>query len=74
MKILDVRWFTGTSCVGIVRVEYSLGDIRYFIGSCTGADIGSTEKIDKEYISAYGARFPKNAGDLLFGITADDWK
>jgi hypothetical protein len=73
MKILGVRWFTGASCVGIVRVDTGR-EIKYYIGSCTGADIGSTEEIDKEYISAYGASFPNHVGDTLFGITADDWK
>jgi hypothetical protein len=30
--------------------------------------MGGVEEIDIEHISAWGARFPNDAGDLLFGI------
>lgn len=64
MKILDVRWFTGTSCVGIVRVELPRDGIKYYINSVTGMN----EEIDKEHIVAWGAAFPTDVGDYLFGI------
>jgi hypothetical protein len=31
------------------------------------------ENIDKEYIAAYGASFPKEIGDIMFGM-GDDLK
>ena len=62
MKILDVRWFSGTSCVGIVQVEDPYDGIKYYVSSCTGMD----EEIDKEHIAAWGATFPKEVGDILF--------
>jgi hypothetical protein len=64
MKILDVMWFGGTSCVGIVRVEDPYEGIKYYISSCTGMN----EDVDKEHIAAWGATFPKAAGDMLFNI------
>ena len=62
MKILDVRWFSGTSCVGVVKVEDPYDGIKYYISSATGMDA----EIDKEHIAAYGATFPKEVGDFLF--------
>jgi hypothetical protein len=67
MKILDVRWFSGQSCVGIVRIEDPHDGIKYYIGPAGGMD----EELDKEHISAWGATFPTEVGDILFGITAD---
>jgi len=69
MKVLDVIWFTGTSCVGIVRCEVEYEGIRYYIGAATGMD----EKVDMEHIAAWGARFPNHIGDIMFGH-GDDWK
>lgn len=69
MKVLDVIWFTGTSCVGIVRCDVDYEGIRYYIGAATGMD----EAVDKEHIAAWGARFPNHIGDLMFG-QGDDWK
>jgi hypothetical protein len=63
MKFLDVLWFSGGSTVGIVRVEVDEGT-RYYIGA---ANCGLEGK-DIEYIMAYGARFPNNIGDMLFGV------
>lgn len=63
MKILDAMWFTGgTGCVGIVRCEDEFEGIKYFIGSVAGL----SEDLDKERIADWGARFPKEAGDVLF--------
>ncbi len=64
MKVLDVRWFSGQSCVGIVRCDVPYEGIKYYIGPA----MGGNEEIDKEHISAWGARFPDNIGDMLFGI------
>jgi hypothetical protein len=65
MKVLDVKWFSGQSTVGIVRVEDPYEGIKYYIGSATGMN----EDIDKEHISAWGATFPNDIGDIMFGIT-----
>lgn len=62
MKILDVIWFSGTSCVGLVKVEDQYDGIKYYISSATGMD----ESVDMEHIAAWGANFDKEAGDLLF--------
>lgn len=65
MKFLGVQWFSGTQCVGVVRVEDACDGIVYYIGSAAGMD----EKVDIEHIMAWGARFPNNAGDVLFEVT-----
>ena len=67
MKILDVIWFSGTSCVGLVQVEDQYDGIKYYIGAATGMD----EKVDMEHIAAWGAAFPKSIGDLMFGVHVD---
>lgn len=62
MKVADVVWFTGTSCVGVVKVEDPYDGIKYYISSASGMN----EEIDMEHIAAWGASFPKDIGDLLF--------
>lgn len=63
MKILDTHWFcAGHGNVGIVRVKTDQGDIKYYIGQCSGLD----SKEDERHIAAWGSSFPSDAGDLLF--------
>mgnify|MGYP000061176449 CR=1 FL=1 len=62
MKILDVVWFTGTSCVGVVKVEDEYEGVKYYISSASGMN----EAVDTEHIAAWGATFPNDVGDLLF--------
>jgi hypothetical protein len=64
MKLLGVIWFSGQQCVGLVRCEVEYEGICYYIGAVSGMD----EKVDTEHIMAWGARFPNNAGDLLFHV------
>ena len=64
MKVLDVRWFSGGHVVGIVRVDVPYEGIKYYIGSGHGDD----EQVDIDYISAFGATFPSDVGDILFGV------
>jgi hypothetical protein len=64
MKFLDVLWFSGGSTVGIVRCEVEYEGIKYYIGAANSG----LEGTDIEYIMAYGARFPNNIGDMLFGV------
>lgn len=68
-KILGVRWFSSSTCVGVVRVDDEYDGIKYYIGAVAGL----SEDADKERIADWGARFPNDAGDILFG-TGDDWK
>ena len=66
MKFLNVYWFTSiTASVGIVRAECEYDGILYFIKSVEGLD----ENADINSIMNWGSRFPKDAGDCLFGIT-----
>lgn len=64
MKLLGVRWFSGQQCVGVVRCDVEYQGICYYVGAASGQD----ESVDTEHIMAWGARFPDDAGDLLFGI------
>lgn len=64
MQVLGVRWFSGRGCVGLVRVQMPYEGIQYYIGPADGLD----EEMDVVQIAEWGARFPDDAGDLLFGI------
>lgn len=64
MTLLDVMWFSGQQCIGIVRCQTEYDGIQYYIGNAMGGDAD----IDAEHIMAWGACFPINAGDLLFGV------
>ena len=62
MNLLDVMWFNR---VGIVRCEGELpGDIRYYIKEVAGYN----EDVDTEEIMSWGSKFPRDAGDKLFGV------
>lgn len=63
-KILGVRWFSGRDTVGVVRVDVPYDGIKYYVG----AGFGHNEHDDQQHIANWGARFPNDAGDLLFGI------
>jgi hypothetical protein len=61
MKLLGVEWFNK---VGIVRCEGNLpGDIRYYIKAVDGFD----EEYDTIDVMNYDNKFPRAAGDALFG-------
>lgn len=64
MKILDVRWFCGRNGTGIVRVEDKYDGIKYYIAGIEGYN----EQQDMRFIADYGTPFPKDAGDVLFGV------
>ena len=65
MQYLDVRWFcAGHGNVGIVLVYHEFDEeFQYYIGQCSGADPDA----DVVHIMNWGSRFPKDAGDVLFG-------
>ena len=66
MEILDVRWFCGKSCIGVVRTQDEFDGIKYYIGSCQGQD----EHQDMQMIADWGTTFPTDVGEVLFGIAA----
>ena len=68
MNILDVRWFGGGSCIGIVRVQDEWEGIKYYIGSPPAGGIDETA--DTKWIADWGGTFPHHVGEVLFGITA----
>ena len=71
MQILGCRWFND---VGIVRVETEHDGIRYYIKAIVNA---TTEANDARMIAEWGARFPDEVGDVLFGVhrsAKDAWE
>lgn len=62
--INDVRWFCGRSNIGIVQIFDLHDGVKYYIGLCTG----NSEEDDKQMIAEWGSHFPKEAGDVLFGV------
>jgi len=50
--------------VGVVMVEDEYDGLLYYIGPSNNND----EVKDVEWIASWGAKFPKSAGDVLFGV------
>ena len=66
---MQVIWFNGRSCVGLVRVEDPYDGIKYYIGSPPMSEYSpNKEEDDIQWIAEWGARFPREIGDKLFGI------
>lgn len=63
MKVIDVKWFSGVSCVGIVKVYDEYNGVLYYIGNASSVN----EEFDADYIMKWGAKFPIEVGNLLFG-------
>ena len=66
--VKDVRWFCGRTMVGIIQVEDLYEGIKYYIASPPGEAKGYNEQEDINFIADWGSTFPKQAGDLLFGV------
>lgn len=66
--MMKVLWFSGRSCVGIVRVETQYEGIQYYIGCPPGEAKGYNEEEDTQWIADWGARFPREVGAILFGV------
>lgn len=65
---MKVIWFSGRSCVGIVRVLSEYDGIQYYIGSPPFSEFSpNREEDDIQWIADWGARFPREVGDILFG-------
>ena len=61
-KALGVMWFeTAKGKIGIVKVQTEQGDIEYRIGAADGF----LRHMDVQQLIAWGAPFPKEAGDAL---------
>ena len=69
MKPLRVQWFNSVKgTVGIAMCEDDFGNISYRLSAIDGFN----ENVDVNHIAAWGARFPNNAGDVLFGVGKDE--
>lgn len=69
MKPLRVQWFSSVKgTVGIAMCEDDFGNISYRLSAIDGFN----ENVDVNHIAAWGARFPNNAGDVLFGVGKDE--
>lgn len=61
LELLGIEWFND---IGIARVRNEVGEIKYYIKSVEGF----SEEDDTMNVVAYGNKFPKVAGDALFGV------
>lgn len=62
-EVLDWTWFnTNKGTVGIVKMQDEHNGIIYRIGAVDGF----MEKMDVLQLVAWGAKFPKAAGDAIF--------
>jgi len=65
----QVIWFNARSCVGLVRVSDIYDGVKYYIGSPPDAGtMRSSEEEDVQWIADWGAKFPREIGDKLFGV------
>ena len=64
MKILDTLWYI--NC-GIVRVEDEYEGIKYYIRGIQNTEWSTPEK-DSQLVADWGSTFPKEVGDVLFGV------
>ena len=51
-KIIDVLWFAGSQCIGIVCTETDQGERNFYIGKGDGDD----EEVDKRAIADWGVK------------------
>ena len=65
MKLLDIRWFNGRTLVGIARTEDEWEGIKYYISAVPNPTIAIE---DAQLVADWGSTFPKEAGDVLFGV------
>lgn len=64
MKVLDSIWFI--NC-GIVRIEDEYEGIKYYIRGIQSNEWSTPEK-DEQFVAEWGSTFPREAGDILFGV------
>ena len=68
-KVVNSIWFGsanwgGPSCIGLVMVKTDYEGVKYYIGCAKGFN----QEADEKHIADWGHSFPKNAGDVLFGM------
>ena len=64
MTPLKALWFSGgKGTIGIIKARSDHGEIGYYIGAADGLH----EIIDINNIANLGAKFPKEAAEVLFG-------
>jgi hypothetical protein len=69
MKIIDVMWFcAGHGNCGIVKIEDPYEGNKYYIGSFPGEEGNHNEQEDIQWIAEWGSSFPREAGNVLFGV------
>ena len=64
MQVLDSIWYI--NC-GIVRVEDEYEGIKYYIRGLQ-ANEWSTPERDAQFVAEWGSSFPREVGDILFGV------
>lgn len=65
---MKVIWFSGRPTVGIVQVQDEWDGIKYYIGSPPFIEYAPhNESADTQWIADWGARFPVEVGNILFG-------
>lgn len=68
MKVHKVIWFTSSrGLVGIVAATQDDGEEGYWIAPVDGFN----ETIDANMVAVHGARFPEQAGAVIFGEKND---
>ena len=65
MTLLDIRWFNGPTLIGIARTEDEWEGIKYYIRAIPDS---TTAIEDALLVADWGSTFPKDAGDVLFGV------
>lgn len=65
---MKVIWFNSRSLVGIVQVQTEYDGVHYYIGSPPFSEHSpNQEQDDIQWIADWGARFPRELGEQLFG-------
>lgn len=64
LKLLDVRWFSGTDTVGIVLVEDMSA---HYTKAYIGVGQGFNEKADALHIAQWGTKISKKHAEAVFG-------
>ena len=64
LKLLDVKWFSGTDTVGIVLVEDMS---QHYVKAYIGVGAGLNEKSDAIHISQWGSKITKAHAEAIFG-------
>jgi len=64
LKLLDVKWFSGTATVGIVLVEDMSA---HYTKAYIGVGQGFNEVADALHIAQWGGKITKKHAEVIFG-------